>query len=97
VRTVANVVGLKAAKVEYYLLVGGAYLSVVVMVLTGVVGPWALLVFLSVPPALKNVRMISHADLNNVAEIAMIDVQTAQHHFLFGLLLTIGLALPSLV
>lgn len=97
VRTVANVIGLKAAKVEYYLLVGCAYLSVIVMVLTGVLGPWALLVFLSVPPALKNVRLISRADLNNVGAIAMIDVQTAQHHFLFGLLLTIGLALSALV
>lgn len=97
VRTVANLIGLRAAKIEYYLLVGGAYLSVVLMVLTGIVSPWALLVFLSVPPALKNVRMISHADLENVAAIAMIDVQTAQHHFLFGLLLTAGLAVSALV
>ncbi len=96
-RTVANLIGLRAAKVEYYLLIGGAYLSVIVMVLTGVLDFWVLLVFLSLPPAVKNVKAISGARLDNVAAIAMIDVQTAQHHFLFGLLLTVGITLSAVV
>lgn len=91
VRTLANIFGLQAAKYEYYILVGGAYLSVIIMVVTSVVKPWTLLVFLSLPPALKNVKAIRNAKEDAVAEIAMIDVQTAQHHFLFGVLLIIGL------
>lgn len=96
VRTLANLLGLKAAKVEYFLLVGGAYLAVVMMVLTGTVGWWTLLVFLSVPPAIKNMRSIHHAHLNNVSAIALIDVQTAQHHFLFGALMMTGMAISVL-
>jgi len=96
VRTVANLLGLKAARIEYFLLVGGAYLSVVVMVLAGTVGAWALLVFLSVPAAIKNMRSIRHARPDNVSAIAMIDVQTAQHHFLFGILLVAGIAISAM-
>jgi 1,4-dihydroxy-2-naphthoate octaprenyltransferase len=97
VRTVANLIGLKAAKIEYFLLIGAAYVSVVIMVVAGTVGVWALIVFLSIPPALKNLKSIKGAQLDNVSAIAMIDVQTAQHHFLFGLLLTIGLALSAIL
>lgn len=97
VRTVANLLGLKAAKVEYFLLIGAAYASVIIMVVTGTVGVWALIVFLSLPPALKNLKSILGARLDNVAAIAMIDVQTAQHHMLFGLLLTVGLALSAIL
>jgi 1,4-dihydroxy-2-naphthoate octaprenyltransferase len=97
VRTMANLLGLKAAKVEYYLLVGGAYVSVVIMVLTSIVKPWALLVLLSLPPAMKNLKAISSAREDAASEIAMIDVQTAQHHFLFGLLLIVGLILSAVI
>jgi len=97
VRTLANLFGLRIAKIEYYLLIGGAYLSVVIMVFASVVKPWTLVVLLSLPPALKNVRAISHAREDAVGEIAMIDVQTAQHHFLFGLLLSIGLLLSAVL
>ena len=97
VRTVANLIGLKAAKVEYFLLIGAAYASIIIMVVTGTVGIWALIVFLSLPPALKNLKSIKGARLDNVSAIAMIDVQTAQHHFLFGLLLTVGLALSAIL
>lgn len=97
VRTLANIFGLKAAKIEYYFLIAAAYLSVIMMVLTSVVKPWALLVLLSLPPAMKNVRAISNAREDAVAEIAMIDVQTAQHHFLFGILLIVGLILSAVL
>lgn len=96
VRTLANTLGLKAAKIEYYFLIVGAYLSVIIMVLASIVEPWALLVLLSVPPAMKNLKLIGNARQDAGAEIAMIDVQTAQHHFLFGLLLIVGLVLSAI-
>ncbi len=95
VRTLANLFGLKAAKIEYHLLVVAAYLSVVLMVVGGVVKPWVLIVFLSLPPAVKNMKTINGAQQNNEGAIALIDVQTAQHHFLFGILLTVGLVLSA--
>ncbi len=97
VRTLANLFGLKAAKIEYHLLVVAAYLSVVMMVVGGVVKPWVLIVFLSLPPAVKNMKAINGAQQNNEAAIALIDVQTAQHHLLFGILLTVGLILSAVL
>lgn len=93
IKTFANVIGLTGSKIEYFLLVLGAYLSVIVMVSTGILQPYALIVFLSVPPALKNLKAVSGAELDKSSEIAMIDIQTAQHHFLFGILLAIGILL----
>ena len=97
VRTVANLVGLKNARALYFLLVGAAYFSIVVMVGSGIIEPWTLLVFLSLPPAVKNLKSVVAARLDNVGAIAMIDIQTAQHHFLFGLLLTVGIGLSAVL
>ncbi len=97
ISTLANLMGIGAARVGYFLLIGAAYISVLIMVATGVIGLWALLVFLSVPPAIKNIRSIHGANLDNVGAIAMIDIQTAQHHFLFGILLTVGIAISSIL
>ncbi len=95
IRTVANILGLNGSRVEYYLLIVAAYLSVVVMVASGTVGIWTLLVFLSLPPALKNMKAVRYARQDDPGAIAMIDVNTAQHHFLFGLLFIIGITISS--
>lgn len=91
VKTLANVIGHKGAKLEYFFLVSAAYLSVVIMIVTKTVSPWSLLVFLSLPPALKNVKAIAHSQPGKPEEIALIDVQTAQLHLFFGLLFTISI------
>lgn len=96
VRTVANIIGLDGAKIQYYFLVGAAYVAVGAMVAMNILPIWALLVLLSLPPAIKNMKTVSHASLEKTSEIAMIDIQTAQHHFLFGLLLIIGLLIAAL-
>ncbi len=97
VRTLATVMGLGGSKVEYYVLIAAAYGCVIGMVLTQYLSPWTLLVLLSLPPALKNIKTISQADETTQAELALIDVHTAQHHFLFGILLAIGLLLSALL
>ncbi len=91
IKTLAMLVGLKGSKIEYYFLTFGAFLSVIILIILKVLSPWSLLVFLSLPPALKNVKLISNVDADNPAPIAMLDVQTAQHHMMFGLLLSIGI------
>ena len=91
VRTVANIIGLDGSKLQYYFLVLSAYISVIIMVFMDILPIWALLVVLSLPPAVKNMKTISKAQLEYTNEISMIDIQTAQLHFLFGLLLIIGL------
>ena len=97
VRTMATILGLNGSKIEYYLLISAAYLSVIFMVITHYLSPWTLLVLLSLPPALKNIKVVSQATPSTQTELAMIDVQTAQHHFLFGILLAIGLLISALL
>jgi 1,4-dihydroxy-2-naphthoate octaprenyltransferase len=95
--TVSGAVGRKVAAVEYYFMLAGAYISVIIMVAYKVLSPWALVVFLTVPVALKLVTIIRpNADNSNPA-MAMVDVQTAQFHFLFGLLLAVSLVLNKFV
>lgn len=95
IKTFAILIGLKASKIEYYFLEIGAYLSVVVMILTGVLEYWSLIVLLSLPPAIANMKEISTAEIGNPQKIAMMDIKTAQHHMLFGLLLSISLVISK--
>ncbi len=95
-RTVANTIGLTAAKVEYVGLVGGAYAIVVGLVIAGSVGVWALLVLLSSPIAIGNILRILRARPGDSSPIVDADVRSAQLHLLFGLLLTAGLLISAL-
>ncbi|OGC76889.1 MAG: 1,4-dihydroxy-2-naphthoate octaprenyltransferase [candidate division Zixibacteria bacterium RBG_16_50_21] len=97
VKTLANILGHRAAKVEYYVLVFGAYLSIIIMVFTKTISPWSLLVLLSLPPALKNIKAIAASQPGKPENIAILDVQTAQLHLLFGLLFSISLILQAII
>lgn len=96
ISTMATVMGMKRARDEYYFLVISAFLSVITMVALGVLEPWALLPLLSFPPALKNLKEMASGNVSKPETIAMLDIKTAQHHMLFGLLLAIGLILSSI-
>lgn len=96
IKTIAMLIGIKGSIIEYYLLVLGAYVFVAVLVILKILAPWALIVFLSLPPAISNLKSILRADVNKPEEIAMLDVKTAQHHMLFGLILSIGILLTAL-
>ncbi len=97
IKTLASALGHTGAKVEYYLLVLGAYAAVAAMVIFGVLEPWALLVFLSLPPALKNINTVRANQPGQIEAVALIDQQTAQVHLLFGLLLIVGLILGAVI
>jgi len=97
VKTLANVFRLSAAKIEYYFLVLGAYISVILMVIFGILDWPSLIVLISLPPAISNMKLISKAEKDKPQDIAMADVKTAQHHMLFGLLLAIGLLIEGFI
>jgi 1,4-dihydroxy-2-naphthoate octaprenyltransferase len=96
-KTFANLFGHSSAKFEYLFLVLAAYLSVLLMVIAKVVPVWSLFVFLSLPVALKNIKAILASQPGQPQEIAMLDIQTAQLHFLFGILLSLSLVIAALV
>jgi len=97
VRTVANLLGHDRARLEYYFLVGGAYVAVVGMILGGLVSLWGLLVFVTAPLAAKNLQRVIDSQPQQPESIATLDVQTAQLHLAFGLLLSLGILLGALV
>jgi 1,4-dihydroxy-2-naphthoate octaprenyltransferase len=97
IKTLANVLGAGFAKGEYLFLVIGAYIIVVGLVIFKVLSPWSLIVLLSLPPAIKNINQIKGLTAEDSAKIATLDVQTAQLHLLFGVLLSVSLLLTKLL
>jgi 1,4-dihydroxy-2-naphthoate octaprenyltransferase len=69
----------------------------VALVLFKVLSPWAFIVFLSLPPAIKNLSQIRGVQVEDTSKIAMLDVQTAQLHMMFGLLLSVSILLSKFV
>ncbi len=83
--------GRKKSRFLYYLLVGSAYLIVVAMAVSGYLSVWALLTLLTVPFALKPIKVIEEtARGQDSPQLPLIDVLTAQLHLQFGLLLIFG-------
>lgn len=95
--TFASVIGIKAARMDYYILLIGSYLAVVAFVLAGLVEAWALLVFLSLPIAIKNIKVMMNADVEKPKNIFMLDIMTAQLHMVFGVLFSISILLQEIV
>jgi len=88
-RTLAVIFGLRFARAEYALLVGGAYAALALLALAGVV-PWpGLLAFATLPAALRLLRVVS-AGSSDTALLHRAQGQTAQLHGRFGLLLALG-------
>ena len=96
-RTVAGLLGHTGSKFFYYFLILGTYSSVIYMVVDGTLSRWSFIVFLSLMPAFKLMRTISKNEPADTKTIAMIDVQTAQLHLLFGVLLILSLLISVFV
>ncbi|MEJ5285878.1 MAG: hypothetical protein CH6_2897 [Candidatus Kapaibacterium sp.] len=97
IKTLPMILGLKGSKIGYYFLIFGAYVLTVVLVSIGLLSPIALIVFLSVPVALKNAKEFSQAKMDNIQPIVIMDVKTAQLHMQFGLLLVIAILLSKIL
>lgn len=87
-RTLAVRFGLAFARAEYVFLVGAAYISLVLLVLTGVM-PWPVLAtFLTLPEALRLVRIIRTSRDSLLLHQAQ--GRTARLHGRFGLMIVLG-------
>lgn len=93
IKTLENTLGPKGARVFYYFSLSAAYLSVILMVIFKILSPWSLMVVLTLPLALKNIKKVAVSQPEIPEQLATIDVETAQLHFAFGLLLTISVLL----
>jgi len=91
IKTLAMVFGVKGSILYYNTLVIGAFIGVLALIALKLLPIWSLIVFISLPPALKNIKRMNTAQLNKPENISNLDETTAQHHLLFGLLLSISL------
>jgi 1,4-dihydroxy-2-naphthoate octaprenyltransferase len=74
--------------VEYYVLIGATYLSLAVMVVLGIV-PWlTLITLLTLPTALRLMRIVSVETEPEALQPVL--RQTAKLHMRFGSLLIVG-------
>lgn len=87
-RTLATVLGRSGANIEYYLLVGGTYVSLIVTVALGVM-PWLTLITLAtLPAAIRLMRIVAVETEPHALQPVL--RQTAKLHMRFGSLLIFG-------
>lgn len=89
IRTIAILLGAQKGFVLYAVLISLAYLSILVMVLLGTLSPWSLLVFFSLPVAVKLLKLMARKIPDDA------DARTAQLDTAFGVLLAISLILEA--
>ena len=95
--TQASLLGRKRARIVYGSLLFGAYAVIGALVAFRLIPVWALLVLISIPAALKVNKIIQESLSHERGHLAMVDVMTAQLHFQFGILLTIGVVIGHFV
>jgi 1,4-dihydroxy-2-naphthoate octaprenyltransferase len=91
IRTIGILLGNRRSIMLYAALILTAYFYMIIIVAFGVVSPWALIVLLSLPKAIKLRKEFIH----KVPEAA--DANTAQLNTIFGVLLIIALILDRVV
>jgi 1,4-dihydroxy-2-naphthoate octaprenyltransferase len=97
IKTVSSVIGHKASKVEYFIIVLGSYVSVLTMVIFELIPIYTLIVFSALPIAIKNLKDMKNSLLPKFSEIAILDVFSAQHHMMFGVLYSVGFILSYIL
>jgi len=91
IRTIAIVLGAQKGFYLYAALVALAYICILLLIISGVLSFWSLLVFLSLPIAVNLLRIM----LEKIPDDA--DARTAQLDTAFGILLLISLVLEALI
>lgn len=90
IKTQAMVLGIKNSITQYVTLGYGAYFVVVLCVALGILHWLTLLVFLTLPLLIKNIKVIKTADIEQPERIKNMDERTAQHLTAFGALLIVA-------
>jgi 1,4-dihydroxy-2-naphthoate octaprenyltransferase len=95
VKTQAGIVGLKNAKIEYAILIYGAYLAVVFLTIFNVLPILSLLVFLTFPIGVKNTQIMYKVSKENLDPILNLDEKTAKLQLAFTGILSLGIFIQA--
>lgn len=96
VKTVAIILGEKLSRYYYYVLISGAYISIVAFVVFGLLPAFALLNLITLPIGIKLIKMLNKIPENSKERWeygTKHNVMTAQFNTQFGLTLMLGLML----
>lgn len=90
IKTQAMLLGIKKSIAQYVILGYSAYLIIILSVILGFLHPLSLIVLLSLPILLKNVKKIRSASVDKPESIKDMDGKSAQLVMIFSLLLSIS-------
>jgi len=88
--------GRRGARIGYYFLMFGSYLGIVLAVIGGQVTPYVLVALVSLPIAVRTVRIFAH-HFEQVKELIPAQAGTVQTHLLVGLLMSAGCLAAALM
>lgn len=94
-RTLATLIGRRKAELEFYLLICGSYLTVLVTSIAGILPLATLITLLTFPTALSTMRGIASGERGPSLNIYL--KKTAGLHLQFGLLLTTAIITTALL
>jgi 1,4-dihydroxy-2-naphthoate octaprenyltransferase len=92
-RTLAVIIGNRGSRIEYVLLLAGAYAIPIILWLSGRMSAWVLLPLISMPTALSLMRLIWKNPGDPILNQAL--AKTAKLALVYSLLLSIGLILSK--
>lgn len=95
-RTRAMDMGLEGSQIAYQTMLLVAYLMIAVMVMMQILSNWTFLVLLSFPLAIKNIKLMKKANMDDLAIIRFLDNRTAQLALSFSLLMVAGNLIATL-
>jgi 1,4-dihydroxy-2-naphthoate octaprenyltransferase len=99
IKTLPIIIGEKPSKYFYNFTILGAYASIVFFVIFGLLPYFALLNFITLPIAIKLIKMLNHVPTEPMAKFewgTKHNVMTAQFNMQFGLALIAGLIIAKL-
>lgn len=88
IKTQAMRLGVEGSQVVYQTLLLAAYLVIAVAVTLGFLHPLVFLVLVSFPFAIRNIKLMKTATINNLAKIQFLDTHTAKLVLMFSVLLS---------
>ncbi|MDR0419367.1 MAG: prenyltransferase, partial [Prevotellaceae bacterium] len=90
IKTQAMLLGVKASKVYFSILMYGAYVGVLCLVLAMILHPLALVTFLTLPLTIKQIKLMNTVSLENLDSIKNLAESVAKLVMLFSLLLVLA-------
>ena len=88
IKTQAMKLGLEGSQVVYQTLMLATYIVIAIAVMMGFLHPLVFVVLLSFPIAMKNIKLMKTATIDNLAKIQFLDTHTAQLVLMFSVLLS---------